>query len=411
MKIIFLVHQFYPEFHGGTEKIIFNNALMAQKNGFKVKVITYSFYNDSFYDHENMGIYSKEFAYQGIPVLAFKYKNQPVDINIELDNQILYVFAQSIIDAETPDIIHVGHPMRVHEFVRAAKDKNIPYIITLTDFFLLCPKVILAPDNNSLCSGPRNGTACKVLCKEFNEVFIQKRLHEAYQILSNSKIIISPSNFVAQKFKQEFDNIDVRIINHGIRYKNIQQNNYVYKKGNIFTFGYAGNLAYHKGVHILLKAFSEIDDENLRLAIYGSGLDEFVYKLKEIVGNDHRVTFHGSYAAEQLGDIFTEIDVLITPSICYESYSLVLHEALASNVPVIASNLGGMAESMINGSNGFTFRPGDPEDLKSKMNIIINNPEILNEIKKFIKKNIVIPSVEQEAYNYFKIYNRIYQTQ
>jgi len=409
MKILFLVHEFYPEFHGGTEKIIFNNALMAQKNGFKVKVITYSFYNDSFYDHENMGIFSKEFTYQGIPVFAYKYKNQPDDINIGLGNQILYEFAQTIIDAEAPDIIHVGHPMRVHEFVRAAKDKNIPYIITLTDFFLLCPKVILAPDNNSLCSGPKNGTACKVLCKEFDEVFIQKRLHESHRILSNSKFIISPSNFVALKFKQEFDNVDVRIINHGIRFKNIQQNNNVYAKGNKLTFGYAGNLAYHKGVHILLKAFGEIDNENLKLAIYGSGPEDYVNKLKEISINDNRITFFGAYSTEQLKDIFNNIDVLITPSVCYENYPLVLHEALASGVPVIASNLGGMAEKITDGFNGFTFKPADSEDLNKYMRKIIDNIELLNDLKKNIKTNMIIPTIEQEAYQYFKIYNSILQ--
>ena len=42
MKIVYLVHQFYPEFQAGTEKFLLNTARMAQKNGHKVHVLTYS---------------------------------------------------------------------------------------------------------------------------------------------------------------------------------------------------------------------------------------------------------------------------------------------------------------------------------------------------------------------------------
>jgi glycosyltransferase involved in cell wall biosynthesis len=160
---------------------------------------------------------------------------------------------------------------------------------------------------------------------------------------------------------------------------------------------------------VLLKAFSSFENKNIRLMIFGSGQEDFVDNLKEIVRNDNRVSFCGQFSEEQLGDIFNQIDVLVTPSICYESYSLVLHEALACNVPVIASNLGGMAEAIRDGFNGFIFEPGSLEDLKKKMDIIIDNASILNEIKENITMNIVVPTVEQEAYNYFQIYNNLLQ--
>jgi len=50
-----------------------------------------------------------------------------------------------------------------------------------------------------------------------------------------------------------------------------------------------------------------------------------------------------------------EIDVLIVPSIWYENYPLILHEALVCNVPVITSNIGGMAEKISDGFNGYTL--------------------------------------------------------
>jgi glycosyltransferase involved in cell wall biosynthesis len=404
MKILFLTHQFFPEYQTGTERFVLNNAIMAQKFGNKVKVITYSFYENAHYDNESHGILYKEFFYEGIPVLAFKYKEHPPYINLILHNNLLYGFAKAVLEREFPDSIHVGHPMRVHEFIWAAKDMEIPYIITLTDFFLLCPKVNLAPDKFSLCAGPLHGKACADLCPEFNQSFILNRIRTSEEILKNAKSVISPSDFVANIFRQEYPDISIQINPHGLSYKNIRQNKRKYKQEDNIVFGYAGSLIYHKGVHVLTKAFSKIKSNNTKLYIYGSGEEKYLNFLKEILRHDNRVTFHGKYNITDLGDLFSSVDVLVTPSVCYENYLLVLHEALASNVPVIASKLGVMSEKIKENFNGFTFLPGDINDLALKMETIINNPTILNDLKQNIKNLITIPTIEQEAYAYIKIY-------
>ena len=50
-----------------------------------------------------------------------------------------------------------------------------------------------------------------------------------------------------------------------------------------------------------------------------------------------------------------QIDVLVVPSICFESFSFVTHEALASKTPVIVSNIGALVEYVSVGKNGYTF--------------------------------------------------------
>lgn len=407
MKIVYLVHQFFPEYQSGTEKFVLNNALMAQKSGNKVKVITYSFLDDETFEKENNGILFREYVYKGIPILAFKYKEQPIDIHIALENHLLRQYAKEIITAEAPDIIHVGHSMRVHEFVRAAIEMNIPYLITLTDFFLICPKVILAPTPNSLCSGPQGGKACKILCSEFNENFIGARLKTGEEFLAHARTVASPSEFVSKIFKQEFPYLHLQIIGHGINYKHIHQNSRIYKHDDELVFAFAGTLAPHKGVHILVKAFTLLEAKNIKLVIYGSGEAGYTTALREIAGKDERITFMGTYSSEEVGEIFNRVDMLIIPSICYENYPLVIHEALVSNIPIIASNLGGMSEKVKDGINGFTFEPGSSEDLARKMKLIIDDPLILNELKENIKKFMVVPTIEQEAYKYFKIYSSL----
>ena len=64
---------------------------------------------------------------------------------------------------------------------------------------------------------------------------------------------------------------------------------------------------------------------------------------------------------------FEEIDVLIVPSLWYENSPLVIAEAFLSKIPVITSNIGGMAELVKDGENGFTFPVGDAEKLMKEI--------------------------------------------
>lgn len=407
MKVLYLIHQFYPEYQSGTEKFIFNMAFMTQKSGHKVKVVTYGFYDRSFFDQEDKKIIWKEFIYKGIPVLAFQIKEQPMDLHISLVDNTAYDFAKKIIKEEAPDMIHLGHPMRVHQFFKAAKELNVPVVTTLTDFFLICPRVILAPTRDSLCSGPEKGEACKRLCWGLGERFLVDRLNAGQEIVRSADVIVAPSKFLAQIFVNEIEGLRILVNNHGMRYVNIKESQKVYTQSSPIVFGFTGYIQYHKGVHLLIKAFSAIDNRDVKLVIYGPGDEGYLDQLFEIAHGDDRIEFKGPFSSEQLADIYQEIDVLVTPSICYESYSLVLHEALASNVPVIASDLGGLTEKIKNGENGLIFIPGDVDDLRDKMALILNDREVLNRYKKNIKSELSIPNVEQEAYWYLRIYRSL----
>jgi glycosyltransferase involved in cell wall biosynthesis len=87
----------------------------------------------------------------------------------------------------------------------------------------------------------------------------------------------------------------------------------------------------------------------------------------------------------------------------YETYSLALHEALACNVPVIAADLGAASEEITNATNGFLFRAGDENELKGKLQQVVEDPEILNEIKKNLDQHNPM-FVEEEAYMYERLY-------
>lgn len=414
MKVLYLIHEFYPEYYAGTEKFVKNLATMIQKSGNKVKIMTYSFYKDSFYD-QNMGsIEFKEFIYEGIPVLALRHKERYFDtidkekhVHQALENRELSKVASSLIRREKPDVVHVGHPMRVCELIRVLQPLNIPYVITLTDFFLICPKYTLSTSKNTLCTGPEGGRACQDLCPEFSNHFITRRLETARDILFNARLVVSPSSFLAGIFEKEFPDLNVKIINHGLRYSTLERNNRSYAKGDRIVFCYAGSLNHHKGVHILIDAFKKVSSNDAFLSIYGSGAHQsYVSDLMDMAKEDRRIEFCGVYSEDRVGEILSKLDVVITPSLWYENYPLFLHEALTCNVPVIASNAGGMAERIKDGTNGFLFRMGDSEHLKEVLQMVTDNPAILNNLKQNIS-SMMIPTVEQEAYIYERIYKQV----
>ncbi len=407
MKIVYLVHQFFPEYYMGTEKFVYKVSCMMQKAGHSVRVITYGFYPDSFFDKTVGDILYREFSYRGIAVTAIRHKRVPENISVAFNDKSIASIAEQVISTERPDIVHVGHPMRVSEFIRACKVLGIPYIITLTDFWLICPKVNLFNSGGDLCAGPEGGNVCEISCPDLPGDLITKRCEFAKDILSGAKKIISPSRFLGGLFKKELGLPDIKVINHGISFSKVKSNERNYKKGDQVIFCYAGSLNEHKGVHVLIEAFKMIKSGNVSLRIFGSGVNEsYVNKLYDVAKNDKRIEFRGVYREDDVGGIFSDVDFVTIPSLVYESYSLVLHEALACNTPVIASNVGSLAEKIKDGSNGFSFPVGDVKALKTIMEEIVANPQIVNSLK----RNMIgssIATVEQEAYAYNKIYANV----
>lgn len=404
MKILYLVHQFFPQFQAGTEKFIFNTASMAQQTDHIVKVATYDCEESSKFTSDEFGVYSKQFSYQGLRVLAFQYKNEPPGLHYNMDETLGVQFAKSLLQKEAPDLIHVGHLMRVYPIVLLAIEFGIPYVLTLTDFHLLCPKILLMPTSDTLCTGPEGGEACARFCSELPTSFIKQRLALSTKILQNAKALIAPSKFVAEVFQREIPRIKVIVNNHGVRQSNLHPTEKIYRDGDDLTFGFIGNLAVHKGAHHLIKAFSEMNHPRSRLLIYGTGRPEFVTKLHQLAG-ESKIEFRGSFKADTLPDVLKEIDVFVNPALWYETYSFVNHEALSSEIPVVSTKLGGMHEKIVEGKNGFTYPAGDSEALKSILSSLVEMPAQLNDLKRYIRLETLIPTVEQEFYRYGQIYN------
>jgi glycosyltransferase involved in cell wall biosynthesis len=404
LKILYCIHQFYPQNFLGTEKFLLNLATCVQNRGHRVKVISYSAYENSSYAGKADRFLWKEYEYKGIPVLAYKQKPEPPDLHWNIENPPLFRFADQMLERERPDVLHIAHGMRVGSFAIAAQRLGIPYIVTLTDFFFLCPNSKLFTSKGTLCAGPEKGVKCMTFCPEFDNHVVRNRLMMAEQILRGAHRVVAPSRFLGNIFMREYPWLKLKLIPYGVDFSVIRQNTRTYTGSGKLTVLFAGQIDIHKGVHVLIDAVRQMKSDNIAVNLYGSGPPLVEQKLKRMAGDDPRIRFCGVYSDDQMGEVFGGVDCVVIPSTWHENNTIVMREAFASHVPCIVSDAGGMAEMVKEGRNGFVVRMGDANHLRETFERLIADPAILAGTKREFE-SYAVSTVGQEAFAYEQLYS------
>ena len=397
MKILYLVHQFFPKHYRGTERFAFEIASQMQRMGHNPTVVTYEPSYDT-HDFEALTdkIDVKRYFHRTIPVIATRHK---------FSADAAEVFHEPIEEAADKlpldcDLIHVCHPMWLSSIVKRYRERSIPMIMTLTDAWLLCPAALLDRGLN-LCNGPIADGGCSN-CNIGARM--TPRLEQAKVVYDMADQLTAPSCFIPALFERNGWRRNIKVIRHGINYADIK---YVKTPApQEITFGFVGSVLWHKGVHVLVRAARKVARRDMKVKIYGShfGNSSYFNALQELAGNDERIEFRGFFEDEETPRVMSSLSALIIPSTYYENYPLAMITALAYRVPLIVSNVGGMREVIRNGVNGFTFQVGNYNELANIMEDIVTHPEILQDIR----KNIEQPRrIEEEALDYETIYRKL----
>ena len=407
MKILYVIHQFYPEASSGTERFLLHLATSVQRSGNHADVLTYSFEDKRLFQRSGELLF-REYMFKNLEVTAIRHERIPSDINTATSDSAIFAFATEKLNRGQYDLVHLAHPMRLAACAGAAEHVGIPYVLTLTDFWSMCPKITLRTSFETLCTGPEGGEMCARLCPELDSESIKSRLRKARQILDGASAVVCPSQFAARLVQAEFSGIAVSIVPHGLEITNAPLRAPSDPAAKL-AFAYCGGLSPHKGVHLLVSAFRSLDSANAELRIYGSASaadKSYERNLRKLAGYDHRIRFCGSYKEEELAEVFGELDVLVIPSLWYETYSFTLHEAFACNVPVIASDIGVLREKVADSVTGFTFPMGDEAALARVLKRVIEAPSVLTAIRQNIC-NLDFPLQEEEAWLYERIYRKV----
>lgn len=404
--IYFLVHWFYPNHQGGTERFVLNMASSLKQKGFNVKVITFGVENKNLYKKASKNIIYRQFKFKNIDIIEYRYKKSPrgilKDFNFyDLD---LIDFAKRLFKHEKPDLIHCAYPQKTSAFLNVAKKMDIPYILTVTDFYLLCHYSVMVDKEGHLCRGCNQGMRCKKVCSVIEVKSYKERYNTAYKILKYANAVVAPSDFVANMFEKEFLKLKVQVINHGVSRNLYKTKNIVDTK--IIRFAYVGTLTPSKGVHLLIEAFKNLSiDYECELNIYGDGELDYIKHLHKI-SNSVNINFKGSVSYDKISSVYSYNHIIVIPSLWYETYNFVLQEAILARRLLIVSNVGNLPNQILEGRNGFIFKSGDSSSLRLAM---------IKTIRLIMSGNINYPdisiaTVDEETYKYMNLYNSILQS-
>jgi glycosyltransferase involved in cell wall biosynthesis len=142
---------------------------------------------------------------------------------------------------------------------------------------------------------------------------------------------------------------------------------------------YVGKLIHYKGVDNLIRAFQLVLEKcpNCRLTIAGNGDErEELVQLSSELGLEGKVVFAGDVPDQLLAQYYRDSDLLVLPSLesRREAFGMVLLEAMACGIPVIASDIPGPDEVVSNDENGLLTPPGDTAKLAEAMITILSDP-------------------------------------
>ena len=415
MRILIVIHQFFPEYASGTERVALNLARMAQRAGHHIQVLACTV------EPEKSGGMVTDVpvkgalktVYQGLSVTFIPRSVLPAtaDISLDADEDLVESLANWM-QQERFDVAHVMHTMRMGSAVLAAQRCGLPYVLTLTDFFLPCARINLVNLKNKLCIGPDRGRRCAQDClaAPWSTQAYFDRFEQTKSLLQAAGARVAPSQFVADRYRNAFKNTEIQVIPHGIDMLSLGATILASapdtsSKAQLQII-FIGSIIPQKGLDILLKAFAQLPNASIKLTVVGGfhGNSGYHDEIKLLSVNDERIEFFGALDAPEVFKMLGNSDLLCLPSIVPESFSLVLHESAVAGVPALVSDLGAPAQTVTLHDCGKAVTAGDPKAWAAAINALIETPAILAAWK----RNLFLPQrIEEEAFFYGSIYQRL----
>jgi glycosyltransferase involved in cell wall biosynthesis len=197
-----------------------------------------------------------------------------------------------------------------------------------------------------------------------------------------ARSLIAPTEFVRDWYAARGAPAEkVQLIPHGLPVPELKPRQ-PRKTGAPLRFAYIGGLSWQKGVHILLEAFSRLDMEQApELLIAGDNTTDPVYTAQLRALASTNVQFLGKLDRTAVWDLLGKVDVLVVPSLWYETFAFVVSEAMAAGVPVVASHLGPMADRVHHEVDGLLVPPENVEALTTALNRFQQEPSLLSRLQ------------------------------
>jgi len=166
----------------------------------------------------------------------------------------------------------------------------------------------------------------------------------------------------------------------------------LYNKKVILFVGALDKAHYFKGVNVLIQAIKKISDkDDFRVLIVGDGdLKETYKSMVDSLGLSNKIIFAGYVEDKELPKYYNIADFAVLPSTDKsEAFGIVLVEAMASGIPVIAGDLAGVRSVVDKKKTGLLVKPNDVDNLTNMIKYLLDNPRICKEYGKEGRKKVL----------------------
>jgi glycosyltransferase involved in cell wall biosynthesis len=399
-------------------------------------------------------------AYDGLPVrrVVNDFK-QAFDVqDFYLDRRVESIFRDVVAEWQ-PTIVHFQHCIGLSaSLLKLAAQMRIPRLLTLHDYWFICSQVQLLHRRGHICPGPISDPDCYDCRLSPNGVlapirgtrlytFLRRQLSEEskrrmLRLLSLVTPTVSPpsSGAALSPFKERDEYMlsslktvpliltpssflkDV-YVEHGVPEERIAPlplgldlHLWQIATGDFrapsegLQVGYFGTLLRHKGIHVLIKAFRQLEDPKAALHIYGFPVpgDPYIDELQMLAGRDPRVQLLGRYQQQDLPSLFNAIDVMVIPSLWHETFSIVAREAILSGTPVVASQVGALPEVVRHGENGLLVPSGDIDALGSALISLSTDPTLLPRLRAGVMRSAeFVKNMDDHVHEIEQIYESL----
>ncbi len=415
MRILFVANFFPPTHTAGTETYTHGLARALREWGHDVRVLCAGTFDAG--DSHIPTATTDEV--DGIHVTRLHFNWQRArDIFMDLaENDEVGDWYAAYLRAWRPDVVHVTSCDTLSpSVITVAKAHDLPVVVTLTDFWFLCMRHTLLKGDGTLCDGPQSAWGCLQCLAHDAKVYtvpravlpeaivragltwastrplltrqrglrgvlgdVARRQETVRAALLQADVILAPTAFLRTMFVRNGYPADRILVSpYGLDDGWVPEDREKTPAPGI-RIGYLGQIEPLKGVHLLVQAFRRIMAPDATLTLHGDDAKNPTYtdELRRLSGGDPRIRFAGPFKRNGRATVLRNLDIVVVPSRWYENAPIVIAEAQAMGTPVIAANLGGMAEVVRDGVDGLLFAPDDVDDLARCLQRVVDEPLLL----------------------------------
>jgi glycosyltransferase involved in cell wall biosynthesis len=279
-----------------------------------------------------------------------------------------------LLQEHRPDVVHVHNtfPLFSASVLRAAYRLDLPVVATLHNFRLLCANAVLQRDGRPCesCVGKLPLAAVRHSCYRESRaqtlplatsIGLHNTLHTWQRYVTS---LVVPSEFVRDRYVAAGYDAELFVVKpHAVPHSGAVRSG----AGDAMVF--LGRLVEDKGFADLLQAW---DSSLGKLVVVGDG--PLRGEAEDRARRDPSIQVLGQLPWADGMEVLRSARAAVVPARSYESFGLVVVEAFAHGVPVVASRLGALAELVDDGETGVLAEPGDPEGLRKAMTLV-GDPE------------------------------------